>query len=140
MEEQEQITDEEKSLQIVLENIKEQKNLTETLENEILCYFDSKGEKIVNILKKQELFKLKLNEKLYLWEVKGRNKSYLIIDSSFCECTDFAIRVIQKGERKYCYHVLAKIIGEQMQLYKEYTISIAEYEKKIKKGIEEIKT
>ena len=122
-------TEDELKLQKLLQLIEKEEGLSEIAENEILAYFDLRGEKAVKTLKKRRLHKLLLNQDLSLWEVEGKSKNYLIINSTFCECTDFQIRVLGREEKSICYHLLAKIIGEKLNLYDSREISEAEYEK-----------
>ena len=122
-------TEDEQKLEKLLKLIEKDEGLSKIIEKTILEYFDLRGEKAVNILKEKKLHKLVLNQDLFLWEVEGKSKNYLIINSSFCECPDFQIRVLGREEKLICYHLLAKIIGEELNLYDSREISETEYEK-----------
>lgn len=129
----------EKKLQTLLSLLKKEKTLTEVAENEILSYFESRGEKAVDVLKEQKLSKLILDEKFNLWEVEGKSKNYLIIEDNFCECTDFQIRVLRKGKKTMCYHLLAKTIGEKLNIFNIKNLSAEEYNTLIENRIKNIK-
>ncbi|MHA1201430.1 MAG: hypothetical protein ACTSQ4_02790 [Candidatus Heimdallarchaeaceae archaeon] len=103
------------------------KSLTEVLENEILSVFDSRGENAVKVLKENNLQKLILDENISIWEVKGRSKNYIVIENNYCECTDFQFRVLRKGQKTLCYHLLAKIIGEKLEVFNTRYVSTDEY-------------
>ena len=117
----------EKKLEKLLSIIGKEKSLTEALENEILSIFDSRGENAVKVLKENNLQKLILNEEISIWEVKGRSTTYIVIENNFCECTDFQFRVLRKGQKTLCYHLLAKIIGEKLEVFKARHLSTDEY-------------
>lgn len=117
----------EKKLAELLAIIGKEKSLTEVLENEILSIFDSRGENAVKVLKENNLQKLILDEDISIWEVKGRSTTYIVIENNFCECTDFQFRVLRKGQKALCYHLLAKIIGEKLEVFNAKHISIDEY-------------
>ena len=123
--------DDNEKLELLLELIKKEGKLSEITENEIMSLFENRGEKAINILKEQKLHKHILNEKLAIWEVEGKSQNYLIINDAFCECTDFQIRVLSRGEKTLCYHLLAKIMGENLHLYNIKKISNKEYDELI---------
>ncbi|MHA1399143.1 MAG: hypothetical protein ACTSQE_02155 [Candidatus Heimdallarchaeaceae archaeon] len=116
-----------KKLQEILLYVKEEGSLTEILENEIIYAFGGRGEKAVNVLKEKRLQKLVLNDNFCLWKVKGLTNSYIIINSHYCECRDFSIRVINRKEDEPCYHLLAKVIGEKTGNYTIQHLTNREY-------------
>jgi len=128
---------EEEIIKKIIAFARKEKGLTEAVENEILAYFGDKGSKVVDVLKNKRLYKLSITKKLNLWLVGGKDKDYLIIDNNFCECHDFQIRVLMKRERNYCYHLLAKIIGEALKIYDTRVMTAEEYEKLIEKKVEQ---
>ncbi len=109
--------------------IKKAEELSEIEENEIIALFDSKGEKAAKILKEKKLHRLALDEDMYIWEVEGKSRKYIVIDDNFCECTDFQVRVLGREEKTLCYHLLAKIIGEKLELYDSIELTDDEYDK-----------
>lgn len=125
----------EKKLKELFKILGKEKGLTEILENEIIAAFDTRGENAVKILKLNNLQKLVLDENINLWGVKGRSKVYLVIENNYCECTDFQFRVLTKGQKTLCYHLLAKIIGEKLNVYTIQHITIEEYDKMLEKRI-----
>ena len=112
-----------------------EKSLSEASENEILSVFDSRGEKAIKILKEKKLRKLILDENISIWEVKGKGNDYIIIEDNFCECTDFQFRVLRKGQKTLCYHLLAKMIGEKLELFESSTLSNNDYDEILEKRI-----
>ena len=125
------ISDNEK-LSKLLKLIKAEGAMSEIAENEIISSFESRGEKAVKTLRENKLIKLILNERVAIWEVEGSSSNYILIDNNYCECKDFQIRVLRRGEKTLCYHLLAKIIGEELQNYNLKKISNEDYDKLIK--------
>ncbi len=119
--------------------LKKEKRLTEILENEIIDAFSLRGEKAIEVIKKNGVKKLIISKNQHIWEVKGSKKPYLIIDSNFCECYDFQIRVINRKELKYCYHLIAKILAEELNIFRTIEISSNEYNNMILERIKNIK-
>ncbi|OLS33040.1 MAG: hypothetical protein HeimAB125_02910 [Candidatus Heimdallarchaeota archaeon AB_125] len=128
------ISDNEK-LSKLLKLIKAEGTMSEIAENEIISSFESRGEKAVKTLRENKLIKLILNERVAIWEVEGSSGNYILIDNNYCECKDFQIRVLRRGEKTLCYHLLAKIIGEELQNYNLKKISNEDYDKLIKAKI-----
>ncbi len=117
--------------------IKEEGTLSEITENEIISLFESRGEKAVKALRENRLHKLILNERVAIWEIEGTGGNYILIDNNYCECKDFQIRVLSRGEKTLCYHLLAKVIGEELQHYNLKKISDEDYNQIIKDKISE---
>jgi len=107
--------------------IKEEKIFSESFENEVINLFGNRGEKAIKVLRNQKLIKLNLNNNLSFWLVKGTNNNYIIIDNLYCDCRDFYIRIINRNSNEPCYHLLSKIIGEKLSLYREQEIDEIEY-------------
>ncbi|MHA1344919.1 MAG: hypothetical protein ACTSVO_08080 [Candidatus Heimdallarchaeaceae archaeon] len=125
----------EKKLTELLTIIGKEKRLTEVLENEILSIFNTRGENAIKVLKENNLKKLILDEIISIWEIMGRSKTYIVIENNFCECTDFQFRVLRKGQKTLCYHLLAKIIGERLEIFDIRHLSTDEYDKMLEKRI-----
>ena len=130
------LSDNEKLVQLI-KLIKAEGNLSEITENEIISLFESRGEKAVKTLRENKLHKLILNEDIAIWEVEGSTGRYILIDNNYCECKDFQIRVLSRGEKTLCYHLLAKIIGEELQHYNLKKISNEEYDQLLNDRINE---
>jgi len=121
-------TDDKRKLDKLIDLIQNEGTLSEILENEIESLYGKTGVKAFNILKENKLHKHVLNEKIAIWEVEGKSQNYLIVENNFCECTDYQIRVLFRGEKHLCYHLLAKIIGEKLHHYNIKKISDKEYD------------
>jgi len=128
---QESFKDEKAKLEVLIELIQDEGDLSEIAENEMISLFEDRGEKAFAILKENKLHKYVLNEKIAIWEVEGKSQNYLIIDEHFCECTDYQIRVLSRGEKTLCYHLLAKIVGEKLHHYNIKKLTTEEYDELI---------
>lgn len=122
------LIDEKSNLDKLIELIQTEGALSEITENEMISLFEDRGKKAFKILKENKLHKYILNEKIAIWEVEGKSHNYLIIEDNFCECTDYQIRVLSRGEKTLCYHLLAKIIGENLHYYNIKKLSNKEYD------------
>lgn len=58
-----------------------------------------------------------------VWIVAGKNREYLIsLKDKYCTCDDFYVNVVLKKKSDVCYHILAKMIAEILNLYNKYSI------------------
>lgn len=130
------LSDNEKLVKLI-KLIKEEGTLSDITENEIISLFESRGEKAVKALRENRLHKLILNERIAIWEIEGTSGNYILIDNNYCECKDFQIRVLSRGEKTLCYHLLAKIIGEELQHYNLKKVSDEDYNQIIRDKISE---
>ncbi|MFX1449791.1 MAG: hypothetical protein ACFFCM_03040 [Promethearchaeota archaeon] len=63
-----------------------------------------------------------------VWIVVGKTRDYLIsLEDRYCTCDDFYVNVVLKKNSDVCYHVLAKILAEIMELYNTYTVDDERY-------------
>ena len=114
-------------VQLLLNQIEKEKDLSQKVEEIVLKNFPKIGSNAINLLKEKKLHKIIVEKDLELWEVEGRSKSYIIIDDNFCECTDFQIRVLKRRQKQLCYHLLTKIVGKTLKLYDIKRISNEDY-------------
>ncbi|MBS7250705.1 MAG: hypothetical protein KIH08_08990 [Candidatus Freyarchaeota archaeon] len=64
-----------------------------------------------------------------IWTVSGKNRDYLVISDFYCTCDDFYINVVIRKKSKVCYHILAKKLGEALDLYTSTYQTDDNYEK-----------
>jgi len=50
----------------------------------------------------------------YFYIVEGPTGKHLVMGDIYCSCMDFYLNVIVRGERKYCYHIAAANISEDL--------------------------
>ena len=78
----------------------------------------------VDGLVKKYIFKPSNN---VLWLVVGRESEYFIIDNIYCSCYDFYLNTVIRKETPFCYHIIARIIAEALDLYETYILSDNKY-------------
>jgi len=52
-----------------------------------------------------------LSRRAGIYAFMGDEEDYLIIPHTYCSCPDFRIRVLLRGEKKHCYHLLAACLS-----------------------------
>ncbi len=63
-----------------------------------------------------------------VWIVAGKNREYLIsLKDKYCTCDDFHVNVVLKKNSDVCYHILAKMLAEILNLYNTYSIEDENY-------------
>ena len=60
---------------------------------------------------------VKLDPNLDIYVFQGEDEDYLIIPYIYCSCPDYRIRVLAKGEKSYCYHLLALCLAITNNMY-----------------------
>ncbi|MHA2037214.1 MAG: hypothetical protein ACW98X_12315 [Promethearchaeota archaeon] len=56
-----------------------------------------------------------------VWTAMGKNQEHLIYPHLFCSCQDYYKNVVVNRIREFCKHIIAQIISEALQNYKEKT-------------------
>jgi len=54
-----------------------------------------------------------------VWTAMGRNQEHLIYPRLFCSCQDFYKNVVVHKKRNFCKHILAQVISEAFNEFKE---------------------
>jgi predicted nucleic acid-binding Zn finger protein len=62
-----------------------------------------------------------------IWTVKGKKMDYLVIDDFYCGCDDFYLNTVIRGRFTCCYHLLAKVMADALDLYESITSNDSEY-------------
>lgn len=61
------------------------------------------------------------------WVVIGMHDEYLIFPRIFCQCSDFYLSVVIRGDIDACYHLLAQTISEAVGNYEEKVFDDSNY-------------
>lgn len=61
------------------------------------------------------------------WVVNGKTRQYIVLPNIFCQCEDFYRSVVIWRRKKMCYHLLAQIIAEALDEYKEIILYDEDY-------------
>ena len=62
-----------------------------------------------------------------VWIVVGKNRDYLVNDF-YCDCDDFYFKVVIKRRAKSCYHILAKLLAEALNLFSDVHVGDEMYD------------
>lgn len=63
-----------------------------------------------------------------VWIVIGNKKDYLIISNLYCNCEDFYVKVVIKKAARMCYHLLSKVLAENLDYYEKFTVEDERYD------------
>ena len=64
-----------------------------------------------------------------VWIVVGNTRDYLIISDLYCACNDFYVKVVIKKAAKMCYHLLSKILADNLEYFEKFTVEDERYDK-----------
>ncbi len=67
-----------------------------------------------------------------VWIVIGKTRDYLILSNLHCMCDDFYMKVVIKKTAKMCYHLLSKILAENLGYYEKIIIEDNRYDELMK--------
>jgi len=62
-----------------------------------------------------------------VWTVHGKKMDYLVIDDLYCGCDDFYLNVVIRRKFPCCYHLLAKVMAEALELYESIASNDSTY-------------
>jgi predicted nucleic acid-binding Zn finger protein len=62
-----------------------------------------------------------------VWTVKGKAIDYLVIEDFYCSCDDFYLNVVIRRRLPCCYHLLAKVMADALELYESVSTNDGKY-------------
>ncbi|MHA1986163.1 MAG: hypothetical protein ACW98D_05930 [Promethearchaeota archaeon] len=62
-----------------------------------------------------------------VWTAMGTNQEHLIYPKLFCSCQDYYKNVVVFRIREFCKHIVAQVISEALQNFKETTLEDKEF-------------
>lgn len=74
---------------------------------------------VVNDLVKRYIFTPSGRE---AWVVVGKKRDYRVLSEVYCDCDDFYINVTVKRRAAVCYHILAKMLAEALNVFSEIQV------------------
>jgi predicted nucleic acid-binding Zn finger protein len=115
-----------KDLLLKLVSIVKKKN---KIDDEILNFlnliFSEKAERILETIKRG-ITKYYVGDRV-IWVAMGENSEHIVYPKIYCSCQDFYLNVVIDRKRDFCKHILAQIICEVLNNYKEKKISYNEF-------------
>jgi len=91
--------------------------------------FPNKSEKVIDVLNKGIFKYIYKPSNRSVWIALGENCEHIIYPKLYCSCQDFYKSVIVKRKRVFCKHILAQIISEALEIYKEVEFDDADFKK-----------
>ncbi|MHA1150023.1 MAG: hypothetical protein ACTSR8_17440 [Promethearchaeota archaeon] len=114
-----------------LEQLKRKIQQRGIIDEEFINYLDNIfADKAVSILEviKRGITKYTFNpSKRAMWIAMGTNDEYLIYPKRYCSCQDFYKNVIILKKRLFCKHLIAQLICETLNKYKEMIVEDSEF-------------
>ena len=110
--------DEAEKARTVCLRVRELGKLTEELEEELRSLFGERFEKAWRTVKEHRVKKYVFQPSgRVVWIVVGEGDEYRILSRAmFCSCDDFYFRVLG-GEKGLCYHLLAWMLAEALDVF-----------------------
>lgn len=103
----------------IYSKIKSKKLIDEEFINYLESIFPDKSPNILEVIKRGiTKYTFKPSNRI-VWTAMGENNEYLIYPKIYCGCIDFYKNVIINRIRDFCKHIIAQIICEALNNYKE---------------------
>ncbi|MFX1294340.1 MAG: hypothetical protein ACFFD2_05740 [Promethearchaeota archaeon] len=67
-----------------------------------------------------------------VWIVIGNTRDYLILSNLYCPCEDFYVKVVIQKKARMCYHLLSKILADNLDYYEKINIEDERYDNLMK--------
>lgn len=125
------------NLQNFIENVEKLKKKKEITE-EFLTFLDKNysniSKRVLEIINRGIIKYIHEPSNREFWVAIGKNDIYLIYPKIYCSCQDFYFQIVQSEDKtkKVCKHILAQIICEAIDKYKEVKIEDPEFKELIK--------
>jgi predicted nucleic acid-binding Zn finger protein len=103
----------------IYSKIKSKELIDEDFINYLESIFPDKSPNILEVIKRGiTKYTFKPSNRI-VWTAMGENNEYLIYPKIYCGCIDFYKNVIINRIRDFCKHIIAQIICEALNNYKE---------------------
>ncbi len=90
-------------------------------------FFPDKSASVIEVLKRGISKYLYHPSNRIVWVAKGENQEHMIYPKLYCSCQDFYKNVVIKRKRDFCKHILAQIISEALNSYKEVKLEDSQF-------------
>lgn len=106
----------------VFEKIKQKHLIDEEFISFLELIFSDKSSDVLDVLKRGITKYIYKPSNRVVWTAMGKNQEHLIYPKLFCSCQDFYKNVVIKRNREFCKHILAQVISEALQNFKEASL------------------
>ncbi|MFX1455385.1 MAG: hypothetical protein ACFFDB_08415 [Promethearchaeota archaeon] len=114
---------------------KQKHPLDESFINFLDRVFPDKSSDVMETLKRGiTKYKYKPSNRI-VWSAMGANQEHLIYPKLYCSCQDFYKNVVVNRTRDLCKHLVAQVISEALNNFKETTLP----DEKFKEFVSELK-
>ncbi|MHA2180710.1 MAG: hypothetical protein ACXAAH_04720 [Promethearchaeota archaeon] len=119
----------------LFEKSKQKKLIDEDFISFIESVFPDKSSDVMETLKRGITKYIYKPSNRVVWGAMGTNQEHLIYPKIFCSCQDFYKSVVVNRTRNFCKHLVAQIISEGLNDFKEITLP----DEKFKEFVNELK-
>ncbi|UCD02274.1 MAG: SWIM zinc finger family protein [Promethearchaeota archaeon] len=106
----------------VFQKAKEKKVIDDEFISFLETIFPDKSSNVLDVLKRGIIRYTYKPSNRIVWVAMGENQEHLIYPKLYCSCQDFYKSVVVKKKRKFCKHILAQIISDALNSYKEVVL------------------
>jgi predicted nucleic acid-binding Zn finger protein len=115
----------------VFKKVKQSQLIDEDFISFLELIFPDKSSDVMETLKRGITKYIYKPSNRVVWTAMGRNQEHLIYPKLFCSCQDYYKNVVVNRNREFCKHIVAQIISEALQNYKETTLDDKEFKELI---------
>jgi predicted nucleic acid-binding Zn finger protein len=119
----------------VFQKAKEKQVIDQEFISFLETIFPNKVTNVIDVLKRGVIRYIFKPSNRIVWAAIGENQEHLIYPKLYCSCQDFYKSVVVKKKRNFCKHILAQIISDALNTYKEVTLE----DKKFKELVADLK-
>jgi predicted nucleic acid-binding Zn finger protein len=116
--------------------LKDKSKIDDEIINYLNSIFSENAERVLETIKRG-ITKYHIEDRV-IWTAMGENSEHIIYPKIYCSCQDFYLNVVIERKRDYCKHILAQIICDTLNNYKEKDLSYSEFKILFKEELETI--
>ncbi|MHA2008673.1 MAG: hypothetical protein ACXABO_11460 [Promethearchaeota archaeon] len=116
----------------VFKKVKQKKLIDEEFMSFLEGIFPDKSPDVIEVLKRGITKYIYKPSNRIVWTAMGKNQEHLLYPNIFCSCQDYYKNVVINRKRDFCKHILAQIISEALDNYKEIVLDDEEFKKIIR--------
>jgi len=115
----------------IQDKVKEKQKIDDDIIQDLESIYPNISVKILEVIDRGIVKYIYKPSNRTLWIVLGGNKEYLIYPKLYCGCNDFYKNVVINKTRFFCKHLLAQVICEALNKFKEIELEDSDFKKLI---------
>lgn len=115
----------------IFEKVKQKQVIDDDFISFLELVFPDKSSDVMETLKRGITKYNYKPSKRVVWTAMGKNQEHLIHPKLYCSCQDYYKNVVVNRNREFCKHIIAQIISEALQNFKETTLHDKEFKELI---------